>query len=92
MQLIHEPDAERYALYDGDTLQGFIVYDISGTSMRLLHAEVPPVMRNRGLGGVVTKAVLDELRATTGYRVVAVCPFVVRWMREHPEYADLATR
>lgn len=92
MQLIHEPDAERYALYDGETLQGFIVYDLAGPTIRLLHAEVPPAMRNKGMGGIVTKAVLDELRASTDHRVVAVCPFVVRWMRDHPEYADLTTR
>lgn len=92
LTVTHEPDAERYAVYDGDALQGWIVYDRIGTTLRLLHAEVPPIMRNKGVGGEVVRAVLDELRATTTDRILTFCGFVVMWMRRHPEYADLTTR
>jgi uncharacterized protein len=92
LTVIHEPDVERYAAYDGDDLQGWVVYDRVGTTMRLLHAEVPPVMRNKGVGGEVVRAVLDELRVSTTDRVQPFCGFVVMWMRRHPEYADLTTR
>lgn len=92
LTVTHEPDADRYAVYDGDALQGWIVYDRVGGTMRLLHAEVPPLMRNKGVGGEVVRAILDELRATTTDRVQPVCGFVVMWMRRHPEYADLTTR
>jgi predicted GNAT family acetyltransferase len=88
----HEPDAERYAVYEGDELQGWIVYEHAGTTLRLLHAEVPPLMRNKGVGGDVVQAILDDLRASTTDRVQPVCGFVVTWMRRHPEYADLTTR
>jgi len=88
----HEPDAERYAAYDGDELQGWIIYDRAGTTVRLLHAEVPPVMRNKGVGGDVVQAILDELSTTTDDRVQPVCGFVVSWMRRHPEYAELTSR
>jgi len=92
LTVTHEPDAERYAAYEGDELQGWIVYDHAGTTLRLLHAEVPPLMRNKGVGGDVVRAVLDNLRASTTDRVQPVCGFVVTWMRRHPEYADLTTR
>jgi predicted GNAT family acetyltransferase len=92
LTVTHEPDAERYAAYEGDELQGWIVYDLAGTTLRLLHAEVPPLMRNRGVGGDVVQAILDNLRASTTDRVQPVCGFVVTWMRRHPEYADLTTR
>jgi predicted GNAT family acetyltransferase len=92
LTVTHEPDAERYSAYEGDELQGWIVYDHAGTTLRLLHAEVPPLMRNRGVGGDVVRAVLDNLRASTSDRVQPVCGFVVTWMRRHPEYADLTTR
>ena len=88
----HEPDAERYAVYEGDELQGWIDYDRSGTTVRLLHAEVPPLMRNRGVGGEVVRVILDELRASTTDRVQPICGFVRMWMRRHPEYADLTDR
>jgi hypothetical protein len=92
LTVTHEPDAERYSAYEGDELQGWIVYDYAGTTLRLLHAEVPPLMRNKGVGGDVVRAVLDNLRASTTDRVQPVCGFVVTWMRRHPEYADLTTR
>jgi hypothetical protein len=92
LTVTHEPDAERYSAYEGDELQGWIVYDHAGTTLRLLHAEVPPLMRNKGVGGNVVQAILDNLRASTTDRVQPVCGFVVTWMRRHPEYADLTTR
>ena len=92
LTVTHEPDAERYAVYDGDELQGWIIYDHLGSTLRLLHAEVPPLMRNRGVGGDVVQAILDDLRTSSTDRVQPVCGFVVTWMRLHPEYADLTTR
>lgn len=88
----HEPDAERYVVHEGDELQGFIIYERAGTTLRLLHAEVPPIMRGKGVGGDVVRSILDELRATTTERVQPVCGFIVSWMRRHPEYADVTTR
>ncbi len=92
LTVTHEPDAERYAVYDGDELQGWIIYDHLGSTLRLLHAEVPPLMRNKGVGGDVVQAILDDLRTSSTDRVQPVCGFVVTWMRRHPEYADLTTR
>jgi predicted GNAT family acetyltransferase len=92
LTVVHEPESDRYAAYEGDELQGWIVYDLAGTTLRLLHAEVPPLMRNKGIGGDVVHAILDNLRASTTDRVQPVCGFVVTWMRRHPEYADLTTR
>ncbi|UYN83202.1 MAG: N-acetyltransferase [Microcella sp.] len=92
LTVTHEPDADRYAVYDGDELQGFIIYERAGTTLRLLHAEVPPVKRGQGVGGEVVRVVLDELRAQSTDRVQPVCGFVVSWMRRHPEYAELTTR
>ena len=92
LTVTHEPDADRYAVYEGDELQGFIIYERAGTTLRLLHAEVPPVKRGQGIGGEVVRVVLDEVRAQSTDRVRPVCGFVVSWMRRHPEYAELTTR
>jgi len=92
LTVTHEPDAERYAVYEGDELHGWIVYDHLGTTLRLLHAEVPPLMRNKGVGGDVVRAILEDLRTSTTARVQPACGFVVTWMRRHPDYADLTAR
>jgi len=92
LTIAHEPEAERYAAYDGDDLQGWIIYEHTGSTLRLLHAEVPAAMRKKGVGGDVVRAILDDLRVSTTHRVQPVCGFVVSWMQRHPEYGDLTTR
>jgi len=43
----------------------------------LLHTEVEPELRNRGLGALIVRYALDDARAR-GERVVPTCPFVAR--------------
>ena len=92
LTVTNDETAGRYSVHRGDELQGWIDYDASAGTLRLLHAEVPPLMRNKGVGGEVVRAILDELRATTTDRVQPVCGFVVMWMRRHPEYDELTQR
>lgn len=92
LTVTHEPDADRYAVHDGGELRGVVVYHASPGALRLIHVEVPPFTRNRGIGGEVMRAVLDHLRTQSTDRIVPSCPFAVMWMRRHPEYADLTTR
>ncbi len=54
----------------------------------LFHTEVEPGQRNRGLGAVLVRYALDDLRAR-GDRVIPTCPFVAAFVRRNPEYEDL---
>lgn len=92
LTVTHEPDADRYAVHENGELRGVVVYASAPGELRLIHVEVPPFQRNRGIGGEVVQAVLDHVRAHSTDRVVPSCPFAVMWMRRHPEYADLTTR
>lgn len=93
LQVRHESETDRFSVYDADgALQGWVVYDVSGDTMRLLHAEVPPFLRGKGVGAEVVRSVLDELRASRTERIQPICGFVRSWMRDHPDYADLTTR
>lgn len=92
LTVTHEPDASRYTVHRGDELQGWIDYDVAGGTLRLLHAEVPPLMRNKGVGGEVVQAILDEVRNSRTEPVQPICGFVRTWMRRHPEYDELARR
>lgn len=56
------------------------------------HTEVDEELQERGLGSQLVRGALDELRASTTVRIGATCPFVRRFIAEHPEYADLTTR
>jgi predicted GNAT family acetyltransferase len=74
-------------LADGD-LAGFAVYrDMDGTRV-FTHTEVFPAFEDRGLGTILIGGALDDARAA-GRSIVALCPFVDRFVGKHPEYGDL---
>lgn len=88
----NDPESLRYELVlDGDRL-GFIDYKIDGDTIDLLHTEVQKDSTESGLGGALVRGALDQIRADSSYRVIPSCPFVKRWIGEHPEYADLLDR
>jgi hypothetical protein len=54
----------------------------------LTHAEVPVQLRGGGIGARLTAGVLQLLRAR-GEKAVPVCPYIVDFLRRHPDYADV---
>lgn len=84
-------DAHRYEVRAGSALGGFAEYTVaagSGAHIVFTHTEITPALRGQGLASRLVKAALDDARGR-GLTVVPVCPFVARWIRLHPEYADL---
>jgi predicted GNAT family acetyltransferase len=49
---------------------------------------VPPHLRGRGLGGQLVRHALDWAREHDT-KVIPSCPFVARFIEDHPEYQDL---
>lgn len=82
----------RYLLLRGDEELGFAQYERAGGAVTFVHTEVDTARRERGLGSRLVAGALDAERASTTDRVVATCPFVVAFLRSHPEYTDLQTR
>jgi predicted GNAT family acetyltransferase len=88
VNVVHVPERNRYELrLDGQTI-GFADAIPRGDTVVMPHVEVQPAYEGRGLGSRLVKAALDDVRAR-GLRVVPICPFVVVYLRRHPEYADL---
>ena len=81
----------RYELRVGGELAGEIRYRIEPGSVVLVHTEIDPSLEGQGLGAVLVRGALDEIRLR-GERIVPSCPFVATYIRRHPEYADLITR
>ena len=88
----HEPDKNRYILLVDDREAGLADYRIQGYEIVFTHTEVDPAKRQGGLGGTLIKAALDDVRTSTGLKVVAQCPFVADWINTHPEYHELVER
>jgi predicted GNAT family acetyltransferase len=52
------------------------------------HTVITEPKRRAGLGGTLVAGALDDVRRK-GRRIVPECPFVQRFVRDHPEYQDL---
>jgi predicted GNAT family acetyltransferase len=90
--VIQNQELERYELVIDGELAGYSEYRIHGTEIIFVHTEITTTEREHGLGSRLVRGALDQVREHTDYRVVAQCPFVRRWISEHPEYQDLLTR
>jgi predicted GNAT family acetyltransferase len=85
--VVDNPDADRYDGYlDGEHV-GFVSYVALTDRVVLTHAEVDPQRQHQGVGGALTRGVLDAVIAS-GRLVTPLCPFVVAYVVSHPAYLD----
>lgn len=83
-----DPSERRYeALREGD-LVGEIRYVTEPGLVVLVHTEVDPSAKGSGVGSLLVRSALDDIRGR-GLHVIPVCPFVVAYIKRHKEYADL---
>ena len=82
-----DPARQRYEL-EVDGGLAFIDYLRDGGKVVMTHAEVPLPLRGGGIGAALVKGALALVRER-GEKVVPLCPFVVQYMRRHPETHDL---
>lgn len=90
--LQHLPGQTRYVFQSDGVDVGLTDYRLIGHDIHITHTEIDPALRGGGLGAEMVQAVLDTIRSSTDHRVVAECPFVVAWLRHHPDYQDLEER
>ena len=77
----------RFELEIDDHL-AFVDYEMSPGSIALTHTEVPKELGGRGVGSILAKAVLENVRAQ-GMKVEPRCEFLAGYIKKHPEFADL---
>ncbi|MDV3128612.1 N-acetyltransferase [Mycobacterium sp. 21AC1] len=82
------PEAGRYEItLDGDRV-GFADYVDAGQQRIFHHTEIDEKFGGRGLAGDLVSAALTDTRAA-GKRIVAVCPYVAKYVSKHSEFGDL---
>ena len=87
-EVLHEPDHTRYLLRVDDEVVGVADYRDRGDALVFHHTEVDRARRGHGLGGVLVRGALDDVRAR-GRTIVPTCWFVAEFVDLHPDYADL---
>jgi hypothetical protein len=88
VQVFDNPEEERYEAQVDGTVAGEAYYELQPGRIVFLHTEVDPAFEGRGIGSLLAKDALDDVRSK-GLRVVPRCPFIARYIQEHSEYQDL---
>ena len=84
------PAEHRYEIHVDGTLAGFSAYRRRPGAVVFTHTEIDPSYEGKGLGSVLARRALDDVRAR-GLGVMPLCPFINGYIQRHPEYADLVT-
>jgi predicted GNAT family acetyltransferase len=91
-EFVHEPDARRYALRIDGQLACIVDYTVNANAIALTRTFTQPPMRGQGLAGELVEFAINDIEATTPYRVVPACWYVSEWFEKHPERAGLLSR
>ena len=89
-EVVNEPESNRYVVTVDGRTSGFADYRIVGDDVVFPHTVIDPASRGRGLGAILVKGALDDVRPT-GRRVVPQCWYVAQFIDTNPEYGDLLT-
>lgn len=86
--VVDDPAGHRFELRVDGAVAGFAAYRAGEGVVTLTHTEVDPAYEGQGLGSVLVRGALDQLRER-GVGVRPACPFVRRYVERHPEHLDL---
>jgi predicted GNAT family acetyltransferase len=88
VEVIDNPTKGRYEAHVGNRLAGFVTYRTRPGVVVLVHTEVDDDFEGHGVGSRLASSVLESLRARD-LQVDPICPFIVAYIKRHPEFADL---
>lgn len=89
-QVRNAEDCSRYELVIDGELIGIADYRIDGDRIVFPHTVIEPAHRGQGLGEVLVRGALDDVRSS-GREVVPTCWFVREFIEANDEYAELLT-
>jgi uncharacterized protein len=85
--LVDNAADQRFELAVPDGI-AFVDYRRSGSTLFLVHAEVPTSLRGRGVGAQLVRETLELIRSR-GENMVPACSYVRSFVDRHAEFADL---
>lgn len=83
--VVDEVENSRFVTTE-DGLGGELTYSADGDRLVLLHAEVPPTLRGKGVAAHLVQAAIDRARRN-GETIAPWCGYTRRWLKEHPAEA-----
>lgn len=80
------PALNRFEIYDGNEIAGFAEYLDHGQQRIFHHTEIGDKFGGKGLATKLIHTALTETSGA-GLRIVAVCPFVKKFVDKHDDFA-----
>ncbi|WP_332662026.1 GNAT family N-acetyltransferase [Aeromicrobium sp.] len=87
-QVTHNVDENRYEIHVDGILAGFTQAFEKGDVVTFPHTKVFEQFEGQGLASELVAGALDDIRVR-GKLIVATCPYVARFVDQHPDYKDL---
>ncbi|MGW8969990.1 GNAT family N-acetyltransferase [Streptomyces platensis] len=79
----------RYEILVDDKTAGLTAYRDHDYQRVFYHTEIDDAFAGQGLASLLVQQALSDVHAS-GKRVVAVCPYVAKFLKRHDEFADVA--
>lgn len=88
---VHNKEKNRYEIHVGDNvaLAEYIINDAGVVYMT--HTETPVELEGQGIASELIKKSLEDIKQN-GQKVYPLCPFVVAYIRKHPEWQSLVNK
>lgn len=89
IEVSYRADERRFvAVVPGLDEVAFLTVVPATTVWSFVHTEVPPSMKGTGVAAELVRVALAHVRSL-GLTVRPTCPYVVAYLKRHPEEADL---
>ena len=82
----NETDQRFEMVVDADT--AIITYKQTHDKIYLLHTEVPPELEGKGVATAIIEKTLNYIEKDH-LKLIPLCPFVVAYIKRHPEWKSL---
>jgi uncharacterized protein len=86
--VVNNADEKRFEVQLDDDNIAMIQYMRAGNNIIFTHTEVPEAYGGQGIASKMAHVALEYAKEN-GLRVQALCPFVKKYVIEHPEYQSI---
>ncbi|KRE38843.1 GNAT family acetyltransferase [Janibacter sp. Soil728] len=85
-----QSNPDRFEVTSDDKVAGFAQFVDHDGRRVFFHTEIGEEFGGQGLAGIVVEEAVTATREE-GLTLVAVCPYVKKWLTKHPEHADITS-
>lgn len=90
--VIHNSDLTRYEIFLGEERIGLADYKLIDGVLHFTHTEIDPAQQGKNYAAILMREAFKDIEEKQLGRVWPVCPYVVTYMKRHPETQELLSK